>query len=265
MRKDHAQEVAVRAIAAARFRHPGCRRRAVVAVGDVDCRQRVEHLRERLDHGRFVDHPKLMSDVVVGRDGNVGITLGGALEQCVDLRRMRVAHHHGAGLRIEGLDLLDAVGLLHRRRQLVLAHPVGCVVGKRGNTGKARLPPAGPRRAIGVVVRVGVAHKDTLGDHALEVFCRRGVDGIGIGIGARRQVDLGLGDMQEAPRLAACPLARLRAGEHVIGRRDHLARTGRYRAQSPKGADKRHALLLSLLGSASFSGSGLTWQCPRGL
>ncbi len=199
-----------------------------------------------------LEHPQLVRHVVVGRDGDVGIALGCALEQGVDLGRVRIAHHHRPGLRIERLDLLDAVGLLHRRGELVLAHPVGRVVGERGDAGQAGLPAAGPRRAIGVVVGVGVADEDALGDHALEVLGRRGVDRGRIRVGARRQVDLGLGDVQEAPRLAPGPLARLRAREHVVGRRDDLARAGGHRAQGTEGTDERHAPLLLLLGS-----------CPR--
>ena len=46
------------------------------------------------------------------------------------------------------------------------------------------------------------------GDHALQVFGGLGIDLRGIGIDPRRQVDFGLGDVQEGPGLAGSALAR---------------------------------------------------------
>ena len=92
---------------------------------------------------------------------------------------MRIGHHDGAGLGVERLDLLDAVGLLHRRRQLVLADAVGGVVGERGDAGKPGLAAAGPGGAIGVVVGIGIAHQHAFGEHALQVLGGRGVDRVG--------------------------------------------------------------------------------------
>ena len=42
----------------------------------------------------------------------------------VELRRRRIAEHHRAGLRVDRLDLADAIILLCRRRQLMLADKV---------------------------------------------------------------------------------------------------------------------------------------------
>ena len=137
VREDDAEEIAVRScrLAAARLRHARGRRGTVVAVADVDRRQRVEQARELGNGGRFADHPQLVSDIVVGRDGDVGVALGGALQGPVQLWRMRIGHHDGAGLGVERLDLPDAICLLHRRRQLVLADAIGGVVGERGDAG----------------------------------------------------------------------------------------------------------------------------------
>ena len=134
---------------------------------------------------------------------------------------------------------LDAVGLLDGRGELVPADAAVLVAGDGGDAGEAGLPQALPDRAIGVVVRAGVALEHALGDHALQVLRRLGVDGVAVGIGALGQIDLGLGDVQEAPRLAPRPLARLRARQHVVGRCQHLACACRNGAQSPKRLDER--------------------------
>ena len=78
MREEHREEIAVRAgVAAARLGHARRRGRAVVAVGDVERRQRVEGARQRGDRRRVVDHPHLVAHAVVGRHIDVG-RAGGA-------------------------------------------------------------------------------------------------------------------------------------------------------------------------------------------
>ena len=57
----------------------------------------------------------------------------------------RIGDHHRPGLGVDRLDLADAVVLLDRRGQLVLADAVGPVVGERGDRGEAGLA-RGPRQ-----------------------------------------------------------------------------------------------------------------------
>ena len=228
----------IRIIPAAGLRHPRRRRRAVVAVGDVDRRQRLEGVGQLLDRPGIGDHPQLVGHVVIGRHSHVRVARGGAGQQRVDLRRMRIGHHDRAGLGVERVDLLDAVGLLDRRGELVPAHAAILVAGDGGDAGEAGLPQALPYRAVGVVVRTGVTLQHALGHHALEVIRRLGVDSVAVGVGALGQVDLGLGDVQEAPRLAPRALSRLRARQHVVGRCQHLPRACRNGAQSPKRLDE---------------------------
>ena len=106
-----------------------------MAVGDVDRRQGVEGAAELAD-GRIVgDHPELVAHAVVGGDVDLPRAGGRLRQQGVDLRRVRVADHHRAGLRVDRLDLAHAVVFLQRRGQLVLADAVGGVVGERGDAG----------------------------------------------------------------------------------------------------------------------------------
>ena len=157
---------------------------------------------------------------------------------------MRIGHHDRAGLGVERLDLAHPVGLLDGRSELVPAHSAVLVAGDGRDAGEPRLPQALPHRAVGIVVRAGVTQHHALGDHAGQVLRRLGVDRVAVGIGALGQVDLGLGDVQEAPRLAARALARLRAREHVIGRREHLPGPCRHGAQGPERLDERQSPLL---------------------
>ncbi len=207
-------------------------------VGNVDRRQRVERARQRGDRCVVGDDPHLMAHAVIG--GDVDIRCAGAClrQQRIDLRRGRIAHHHRPGLRVDRLDLADAVVLLHRRGQLVLADPVGGVVGERGDRGEAGLHAAVPGQPVDVVGGLGVADQRAGLDHVVEILPRLGVDRLVVRIDRRVEVDLGLGDMQEAPRLALGALARLRARQHVVGRREDFGGAAGRRAQRTEGGNE---------------------------
>ena len=210
-----------------------------MAVGDVDRRQGIEGAAELAD-GRVVgDHPELVAHAVVGGDVDLRRAGGRLRQQRVDRRRVRVADHHRAGLRVDRLDLADAVVFLHRRRQLVLADAVGGVVGERGGGGEAGLRAAAPSEPVDVIAGLGVARQDAVGDHLCEILGRLGVDRAIVGVGRGVEVDLRLRDMQKAPRLARGARARLRAREHVIGRRQYLGGASGRGAQGAEGFNER--------------------------
>ena len=73
-----------------------------------------------------------------------------------------------------------------------------------------------------------------------EVFLALGVDRRVVGIGARGQIDLGFGDVEEAPGLAGGAFAGLVAVEDVIGRRGHFGGFVGKGAQAGEGANQRH-------------------------
>src|SRR4029077_4619520 len=104
--------------------------------------------------------------------------------------------------------------------------------------GKSGLPAIAPGEAVDVVAGLVVAGEDAGRHHAVEVLGRLGVDGAIIRVDAGAEVDLGLGDMQEAPRLVLGALARLRAGEHVVGRRENLGGASRRGTQGTKGLNE---------------------------
>ena len=76
------------------------------------------------------------------------------------------------------------------------------------------------------------------GDHAAEVLGRLGIDRVVMGIDRRVEVDLRLGDMQEAPGLGRSPRTRLLARQDVVGRGKNFRGARRRRAQRAKGLDQ---------------------------
>ena len=68
MRKHHGEEIAAARRAAAGLGDARGRRRAVMAVGDIERRQGIEGARQRRDGRVVADHPELMPHAVVGGD-----------------------------------------------------------------------------------------------------------------------------------------------------------------------------------------------------
>ena len=206
-----------------------------MAVGDIERGQGVDGARERGDRRLVVDHPELVAHAVVRGDVDRRSCRGGAREQGVDRRRRRIGQHDRAGLRVDRLDLAHAVVFLHRRRQLVLADAVLGVSRNRRDRREAGLDAAAPGQAVGVVAGLVVAHERAVGDHAAKILAGLGVDGAVVRVDRRIEIDLGLGDVQKAPRLAFRAIARFRARKHVVRRRKNVRRASRRRPQRAKG------------------------------
>ena len=179
----------------------------------------------------------------------------------------RIGDHHRTGLRIDGLDLADAVVFLHRRGVFVLADAVAGVIGDRGGDGEPGLLTVAPGQPVDVVAGLRVADQDAGRDHAAEVLRRLGVDGAVVRVGRRIEIDLGLRDVQEAPRFALGAFACLGAGQHVIGRRQDLAGPPRRRAEGTEGSNERQSpRLVALLGRPGLAqGSCPQAQMPSSL
>ncbi len=186
-----------------------------------------------------------MAHAVVGGDVDVGRPACGPRQHGVDRGRVGIGDHHRPGLRVDRLDLADAVVLLDRRGQLVLADAVGLVVGDRGRGGKPGLHPVAPGQPIDVVAGPGIAHEHAGRDHPLQVVRGLGVDGTVVGVERRVEIDLGLRDVQEAPRLAFGALARLGARQHVVGRREDLGGAARRGTERAERLDQRQRTSLA--------------------
>jgi hypothetical protein len=152
-----------------------------------------------------------MAHAVVGGDVHRRLGGRGLGEHGVDVGRGRIGDHHRAGLGVDRLDLAHAVVLLHRGGQLVLADAVGAIVRDRCGRGEAGLHAIAPGQAIDIIERQRIADQHAGLDRALQVLGRLLVDRAAIGVDVRGKVDLGLGDVQEAPRLALGARAGFRA------------------------------------------------------
>ena len=225
----------MRALAAARFCNTFRRRRAVMAVGDIERGQDVDGARERRNRGIVADHPELMAHAVIGGDVDRGLACGGARQQGIDVRRRRISEHDRAGLRIHRFDLADAIVFLGNRRQFVLADAIAGVGADRRHRGEAGLDVTAPGQPVDIVTGLVVAPEHAGADHALQILGGLGVDRVVVRIDRRIEVDLRLGDVQETPRLALGALVRLGARQHVIGRRQNFGGAPWRRPQRAEG------------------------------
>src|SRR5262249_31654777 len=124
-----------------------------------------------------------------------------------------------------------------------------------GCGGEPGLDTASPGEPIYVVARIWVADQNAGIDHSLEVLGRLGVDCVMIGIDRRIEIYLRLRNVEEAPGSALRAHARLRAGEHVIGRREDFGSEVRHGTQSAEGLDQaQHDLCYSTTRAAVSQG-----------
>ena len=77
--------------------------------------------------------------------------------------------------------------------------------------------------AIRVIHRLGVADEHAGVDHPREICGRFRVRSLRMRVGAFRQVDFGLRNVEEAPRAAGGTPARFGGRDDVVGRRDDVA------------------------------------------
>ena len=159
---------------------------------------------------------------------------------------MAISQKHRSRLRIQGVDLAHPIIFLVRAGKLVLADAIAVVVGHGSHSHEAGLRMCSHHQAVEVVAGLQIAAQNALRGHALQIFRAFGVYGRRIGVGARGQVNLWLGDMQKTPRPPLRPFARLGAAQHVIGgSRDRLGVFGG-RAQAGEGTNQGHAGLPEL-------------------
>ena len=221
-------------------RHPRRRRGAVVAVGDVEAGHGIEESGDaRLLH-LVRHHPEGVADTVVGGQIVEGFSLADTGDDLVHLLPVTVGEEDRSGLGIQGVDLAHPVVLLLRPGELVAADPVALVVGHRGDRHQAGLHVLSHLQTVDVVAGSLLPHQDPFLDHPLQVLRPLSVDRRIVGIGSLRQVDLRLGDVQEAPGTAGRAFAGLAGVQHVVGRGHHLGGVFGTGSQPPEGTDQVH-------------------------
>ena len=237
-REEHGEELAHRLRrVAARRGHPRRRRRAVMAVGDVERRQRIDGAgqRARSSPSSVTGHiwwrtPSRPGDVDLGlrpsapRRGSRRSPAPPGRPSSPARSRRSPPRSGGRGrppspawsVRACGCDWC---GSRRPRRP------------RRGRSGR------GPRGSGGRRSRRGAASRtrtpsSTMRSRFSAAFAYTAPD-IGIDVGG--EVDLGLRDVEEAPRLAGRADPRLGARQHVVGRREDLLRPA---GRGAKGAER---------------------------
>ena len=211
-----------------------------MAVGDVEVGHGVECGAQGGDRRCVVDQPDGVAHAVGRHVGDGIVTARPARNEVIRRRRVGIRQQHRAGLGGQRLDLADAVVFLVGAGELMLADAVAVVVGDRSGGHEAGLDMLAHGHPVGVIARRRIADQDAVGDQPVEIFRGFGVNLRGVGVGIGRQVDLGLGDVQEAERLSGSLRAGFGAGQHVVGRGGNIAGAAGRRAQSAEGLDEGH-------------------------
>ena len=191
-------------------------RGAVVAVGDVGLGDVAEGLHESVGpHGL----PDGVLDSVDG--GEVVERLGGAfgLDEPVDRGDFAVREEHLPGVGVRREDVLRTIVLLVLACLLVAEDDVVRVVVDLATGDNGGLGAPLHDLAVKVDRRGVLSHESAFGDHAVE--CRAGlpVDGLGVGIRAGRQIDLGADDVEEGVWQALGHRGGLRRVHDVVRKR----------------------------------------------
>ena len=215
----------------------------VVAVGNVELIHGIKAAGEQLDVGIVVDHPQGMAHAVIGGEIVLRRRIEIFLHHFVHHRVLPVGEKDRAGLCIEGIDLAYAVVFLIRARELVATNTVAIVLRHGGHRHQAHLGAAVHDQPVEIIDRFLVPPEHPLVDEALKILGAPGIDRLVIRIGARRQVDLRLGDVQKTPRTPLGTRAGLLGVEHIIGRRDHILGILFLGPQAGKRSDQGHNYL----------------------
>src|SRR5437762_9099754 len=120
MRKDDAEKKTAVPSAVARAINPRGRGAPMVAIGDVKRGNSRELSPNKLNFRSLRDHPGRVPNAVAGGEVNLRRLGRPSVHQLIDFRPGAIDQEHRAGLRVERLDVPDAIVLLVRPCQLVL-------------------------------------------------------------------------------------------------------------------------------------------------
>ena len=177
--------------------------RTVMTVGHIQTLHLVEGFLDTPDRLVVLHHPQHMAIAIVCHKIVLGHLRDNACDQGVDLGPGTVSQKHRPHLRVEGVDVIDAVVLLVRTRELVLLDQVGFVRRDGRRRHQADLRVLAHHLLVDVERGTGVAPQNAAFDEALQVLGTTLVDAHVIGIHGRVHVDLGLVDAQKAVLIAS--------------------------------------------------------------
>jgi len=211
----------------------------VVAVRDVEKRD-VSELLDEAPRGLGLQPPEGVRDAVFRGEVVDRFPAGGVGDEAVDLRAVAVSQKDRTGLCRQRHHVARAVVLLVPPRALVLPHDVGVVLveGERG--GDAGLFVAVGPEPVQVEGRLRLPRQGALAGQPVEVFGGAEVDPFGVRVGSFGEVDLGPGDVEEAPRVSGGQRPRLSGRDHVVGDGGDASRHVRRRTKRLESMDRGH-------------------------
>ena len=180
VREDHGEETRAAARAAAALVDAAGRRTAVMAVGDVERGHFRELADEEIDVRCFRNRPRAVAHAV--RRGEVDLRLAGgdAGNERVDFRHGLVGEENRAGLRVERLDVTDAVVLLVRAGEFVLFDDVFQILLATRQADESDLAVAAHHLPVEMEHRRGITPQHAIGDEFLEILTALRIDGVRI-------------------------------------------------------------------------------------
>ena len=236
--------------------HPRRRRRAVVAIGDVEHRHLPEERLEPASHlGRH--HPQPVLDAV--RRDEVVLRRGPLhrLDLAIDALACEVREEHRLVVRRERLDVAGAVVLLVRARLLVLLDDVADVLLHRGAGDEAGLPVGPHLLRVHVEARRRLPPQHPPARELVEVPLRLLVHLGRVLVRPLRKIDLRARDAEEAVGVPFRHRPRLGGVDDVVGRGGHPDGVVGGGAQRSEGAEDGHR------GSSAVSPVSYHRRAPR--
>ena len=217
-----------------------------MAIGDVQRRQGFNGRSDACNVIGVVDDPQGVAHARIGGEVRCRGGCGRLFQNAVDHRTGRMGKEDGSGLRIERLDLPDAIIFLVGAGEFMATDASFVVGGDRRCGDDARLRVVAHDEAVRVVAGMRVPLEDAFANHVCKIFRALGVDLRRIRIRAGWKINFGLGDMQEAPWLSGRARTRLLGVQHIVGRRRDVGGPFRQGPQTAKRIDKGQGILRSV-------------------
>ena len=173
-----------------------------------------------------------MLHAIVGGDIHLRRRLRNLVHDRIHRGGAAIGQKHRAGLGVQRLNLAHAVVFLVGAGEFVLADAVAVVIGNRGRSHDAGLAVRPHHQPVDIIVSPGVALEHAVPEHPVKILPAPGVHRRTVRVGARGQINLGLGDMQKTPRPALCASARLLGAQNIVGRRGDIRGAAGRRAQA---------------------------------
>ncbi len=195
---------------------------AVVAVGDVEGIDLLEGLFDFPDEGVVVDDPDGVYETVGA--GEIVKRLFGPnpVEETIEHLVVAVGEEDRAGVGIGGGDVVGAIVFLVPAGELVLLDQVLLVFLDRGPGHEAGLDVSSHLLLIDIEAGLRFLDEDAPFDQFLEALGGLFVDFAVIVVELGREIDFGLGDVQERVGVFPDHLFRFFGGENVVGGSGHL-------------------------------------------